>query len=131
MDIIKPTNGRVVGRVTLADEEDTRHDIAEARIASATFGQSTKEERPKILRRLHEAASPRLDDLTAAMNGWRRDVDEERQIVDVALEAGKRYCDAHVGGITAAAANRSSGSVADARSHLRWCARLSTEKMQH
>ena len=24
MDIIKPTNGQVIGRVTLADEEDTR-----------------------------------------------------------------------------------------------------------
>jgi len=67
MDIIKPTNGRVIGRVTLADEEDTRHAIAAAKSAFATFGQSTREERAKILRRLHEAASGRLDDLTAAM----------------------------------------------------------------
>ena len=33
----------------------------------ATFGRSTKEERTKILRRPHEAASARVDDLTAAM----------------------------------------------------------------
>src|SRR5258708_29122844 len=54
-------------RVTLADEEDTRHAIAAAKSAFASFGRSTKEERTKILRRLHEAASVRVDDLTAAM----------------------------------------------------------------
>jgi aldehyde dehydrogenase (NAD+) len=67
MDILKPTNGQVIGRVTLADEEDTRRAIAAAKTAFASFGQSTKEDRTKILRRLHEAASARLDDLTAAM----------------------------------------------------------------
>src|ERR1700726_560241 len=67
MEIIKPTNGQVIGRVTLADEEDTRHAIAAAKGAFASFGRSTREERAKILRRLHEAASARLDDLTAAM----------------------------------------------------------------
>src|SRR5260370_40081064 len=67
MDIMKPNNGRVIGRVTLADEEDTKHAIAAAKNAFAGFGRSTKEERTKILRRLHEAASARLDDLTAAM----------------------------------------------------------------
>ena len=51
MDIIKPTNGRVIGRVTLADEEDTKHAIAAAKNAFAGFGRSTKEERTKILRR--------------------------------------------------------------------------------
>jgi acyl-CoA reductase-like NAD-dependent aldehyde dehydrogenase len=66
MDIIKPTNGQVIAPVTLADEEDTRHAIA-AKSAFATFGRSTKEERTKILRRLHQAASARVDDLTAAM----------------------------------------------------------------
>src|SRR6266566_4053453 len=67
MDVIKPTNGQVIARVTLADEEDTRRAIAAAKSAFATFGRSTKEERVKILRRLHKAASARLDDLTAAM----------------------------------------------------------------
>ena len=34
MDIIKPTNGRVIGRVTLADEEDTkrRHRRSQERV---------------------------------------------------------------------------------------------------
>src|SRR6266404_3847784 len=67
MDIIRPTNGRVIGRVTLGDEEDTRRAVAAAKPAFATFGKPTKEERAKILRRLHEAASARVDDLTAAM----------------------------------------------------------------
>ena len=67
MDVIKPTNRRVIARVTLADEEDTRSAIAAAKSAFASFGRSTKEERTKILRRLHQAASAHVDDLTAAM----------------------------------------------------------------
>ena len=67
MDIIKPTNGKVIARVTLADEEDTRRAIAAAKRAFATYGRSTKEERAEILRRLHAAASARVDELTAAM----------------------------------------------------------------
>src|SRR5258708_22309468 len=67
MDIVNPSTGKVIGRVTLGDEEDTRRAIAEAKRAFATYGRSTKEERAKILRRLHEAASARVDDLTAAM----------------------------------------------------------------
>src|SRR6185503_6068541 len=41
--------------------------IGAARGAFAGFSRSTREERAKILRRLDEAASARLDDLTAAM----------------------------------------------------------------
>jgi len=67
MDIIRPKDGRLIGRVTLGDEEDTRRAIAAAKRAFATYGRSTKEERTEILRRLHKAASVRLDDLTGAM----------------------------------------------------------------
>jgi aldehyde dehydrogenase (NAD+) len=67
MDIISPTSGKAIGRVTLADEEDTQRAIAAARRAFATYGRSTKEERVEILRRLHAAASARVDDLTSAM----------------------------------------------------------------
>ncbi len=67
MDIISPTSGKLIGRVTLGDEEDTRRAIAAAKGAFVSFGRSIKEERATILRRLHEAASARLDDLTAAM----------------------------------------------------------------
>jgi aldehyde dehydrogenase (NAD+) len=69
MDIIKPTNGKVIARVTLGDEEDTRRAIAAAKRAFATFGRTTKEERARYLRQLHEAVSERIDDLTAVMVG--------------------------------------------------------------
>jgi aldehyde dehydrogenase (NAD+) len=67
MDIVRPTDAKVIGRVTLADEEDTRRAIAAARRAFTTYGTSSKEERAKLLHRLYEAAHARLDDLTAAM----------------------------------------------------------------
>jgi aldehyde dehydrogenase (NAD+) len=67
MDIIRPTDGHVIGTVTLADEDDIRRAIDAARRAFATFGQSTKEDRVEILRRLHAAASAHVEDLTAAM----------------------------------------------------------------
>jgi aldehyde dehydrogenase (NAD+) len=67
MDIIRPTDGQVIARVTLADEDDTRRAIGAARRAFATFGRTTKEERLGALRRLHQAVSARVDDVTAAM----------------------------------------------------------------
>ena len=67
MDSVNPNNREVIARATLADEVDTRRAIAAAKRAFATYGRSTKEERTEILRRLHKAASARLDDLTGAM----------------------------------------------------------------
>jgi aldehyde dehydrogenase (NAD+) len=67
MDILKPTNGKVIARATLGDEEDTRRAIAAAKLAFVTFGRTTKEARARYLRQLHEAVSARIDDLTAAM----------------------------------------------------------------
>jgi aldehyde dehydrogenase (NAD+) len=67
MDIINPTSGKVTAHVTLADEEDARCAIAAAKQAFASFGRTTKEERIEILRRLHEAVSARVDDLTDVM----------------------------------------------------------------
>ena len=67
MDIINPSNGRVIAHVALADEEDAQRAIAAARRAFASFGRTTKEERMEILRRLHEAVSARTDDLTKIM----------------------------------------------------------------
>jgi len=67
MDIIKPTNGQVIGRVTLGDEEDTQRAIAAAKRAFTTFGRTTKEERTHYLRQLYKAVSARADDLTAIM----------------------------------------------------------------
>jgi len=67
MDIVRPTDRKLIARVTLGDEQDTRRAIAAARRAYATFGQSTKEERASILHRLHEVVAARADDLTAMM----------------------------------------------------------------
>src|SRR6202789_1068857 len=67
MDILKPTNGQLIGRVTLGDEEDTRRAIAAAKRAFASFSRTTKEERSHCLRQLHKAVSARIDDLTDVM----------------------------------------------------------------
>ena len=67
MDIVRPTDGQVIARVALGDEEDTRRAVSAARRAFMTYSRSTKDDRAAILRRLHEAASARIDDLTAAM----------------------------------------------------------------
>jgi aldehyde dehydrogenase (NAD+) len=67
MDIVNPTNGKVIAHVSLADEEDARRAIAAAKRAFASFGRTTKEERMEILRRLHKAVSARTDDLTKTM----------------------------------------------------------------
>src|SRR4029077_8216473 len=67
MDIIRPTNGQLIGRVMLGDEEDTRRAIAAAKRAFASFGRTTKDERSRYLRQLHKAVSAHIDDLTAVM----------------------------------------------------------------
>src|SRR6202790_3973382 len=67
MDILKPTNGQLIGRVTLGDEEDTRRAITAAKRAFASFSLTTKEERSHYLRQLHNAVSASIDDLTAVM----------------------------------------------------------------
>src|ERR1700691_5482748 len=67
MDILKPTNGQLIGRATLGDEEDTRRAISAAKRAFASFSRTTKEERSHYLRQLHKAVSARIDDLTDVM----------------------------------------------------------------
>ena len=67
MDSINPTNGKVIARVTLGDEQDTQRAIVAARRALAGFSRTTKEERANVLRRLHQAVAARVDELTAAM----------------------------------------------------------------
>jgi aldehyde dehydrogenase (NAD+) len=67
MDVIKPTNRKVIAKATLGDEEDTRRAIAAAKRAFTSFSHTTKEERSRYLRQLHKAVSARIDDLTAVM----------------------------------------------------------------
>src|SRR4029078_8220975 len=67
MDMVRPTDAQVIARVTLGDEEETRRAIAAAKRAFDAYGRSKPKERAKLLRRLHEATSARIDDLTDAM----------------------------------------------------------------
>ena len=61
LDIIRPTDGQVIARVTLGDEEDTRRAITAATSAFATYGRTTGRT-AKILRRRTSCFAP--DDLT-------------------------------------------------------------------
>ena len=49
VDLVNPTNNRVIGKVTMADEIDTRQAIAAAKEAFNTFSQSSKEYRHGLL----------------------------------------------------------------------------------
>src|ERR1700739_1509705 len=57
IDVIKPTNGKVIDKATLADEDDTRRAIAAAKRAFTSFSRTTRGERSLYLRQLHEAVS--------------------------------------------------------------------------
>src|SRR2546423_12569204 len=66
IDLVNPTNNRVIGKVTMADEIDTRHAIAAAKDAFNTFSQSSKEYRMGCLQRLHDSVAKRMDQLVDA-----------------------------------------------------------------
>ena len=57
VDLVNPTNNTVIGKVTMADEIDTRQAIAAAKEAFDTFSQSSKEYRIDCLQRLQVNAS--------------------------------------------------------------------------
>src|ERR1700743_110510 len=66
VDLVNPTTNKVIGKVTMADEVDTRNAIAAAKEAFKTFSQSNKAYRMDILQRLHDAVAKRMDQLGAA-----------------------------------------------------------------
>jgi aldehyde dehydrogenase (NAD+) len=66
VDVVNPTNNTVIGKVTMADEIDTRHAIAAAKEAFNTFSQSGKEYRMDCLQRLHDAVTKRMDQIVDA-----------------------------------------------------------------
>jgi len=66
VDLVNPTNNTVIGKVTIADEIDTRQAIAAAKEAFNTFSQSSKEYRMDCLQRLHDAVAKRIDQLVDA-----------------------------------------------------------------
>jgi hypothetical protein len=66
VDLVNPTNNTVIGKVTMADEIDTRQAIAAAREAFHNFSQSSKEYRMDCLQRLHDAVARRMNQLVDA-----------------------------------------------------------------
>src|SRR5580698_3111815 len=66
IDLVNPTNNKVIGKVTMADEIDTKNAIAAAKEAFDTFSQSIKEYRMDCLQRLHESVAKRMDQLVEA-----------------------------------------------------------------
>src|SRR6202023_94892 len=66
VDLVNPTDNKVIGKVTMADEIDTRRAIAAAKEAFNTFSQSSKEYRMDSLQRLHDAVAKRMDQLVDA-----------------------------------------------------------------
>jgi len=66
VDLVNPTDNKVIGKVTMADEIDTRKAIGAAKEAFNTFSQSSKEYRMELLQRLHDAVARRMDQLVEA-----------------------------------------------------------------
>jgi aldehyde dehydrogenase (NAD+) len=66
VDLVNPTDNKVIGKVTMADEVDTRKAVAAAKAAFDTFSQSSKEHRIELLQRLHDAVAKRMDRLVEA-----------------------------------------------------------------
>src|SRR5205085_10276827 len=66
VDLVNPTDNKVIGKVTMADEIDTRKAIGAAKEAFSTFSQSSKEYRLELLQRLHDAVAKRMDQLVEA-----------------------------------------------------------------
>ena len=67
IESINPSNGKVIGKTLLGDEEDAKFAIAAAKQALISFAHTTKEERASMLHRLHEVVAARIDDLIAVM----------------------------------------------------------------
>src|ERR1700733_8121961 len=66
VDLVNPTDNKVIGKVTMADEIDARKAIGAAKEAFNTFSQSSKEDRMDCLQRMHDAVAKRMDQLVEA-----------------------------------------------------------------
>lgn len=65
-DLFDPTRAKVIGRVRLADVEDTRRAIAAAKHAFTSWSRTSKAERIDLLRRLYDAVLAKGDELEKA-----------------------------------------------------------------
>src|SRR5436853_122918 len=62
VDLVNPTDNKVIGKVTMADEIDTREAIGAAKEAFNTFSQSSKEYRMELLQRMHGSHQAKRDE---------------------------------------------------------------------
>jgi len=67
LDLVRPTDKQVIGRVTLGDEDDTRRAIQAAKEAFTSFSKTTVEQRGQYLQQLYEAFATRINDNAAIM----------------------------------------------------------------
>lgn len=65
MQIVSPTDGRLIGQVTLADEEDTRRAIQAAKQAFKSYSLSSLAVRARYLQQIHDAILARADEHVA------------------------------------------------------------------
>jgi aldehyde dehydrogenase (NAD+) len=67
LELVNPSTRAVIGKVTLADEQDAQAAIAAAKAAYKSFSQTSKEQRMEYLQRLHDAVAARSDELRETM----------------------------------------------------------------
>jgi len=103
VDLVNPTDNKVIGKVTMADEIDTRKAIGAAKEAINTFSQTSKEYRMELLQRLHDAVAnaarclsaeerptaPRI--LPGSSRSRMKAVTQGSSIVPGCLTASRRY----------------------------------------
>lgn len=66
MDIINPSDGSLIGKIVLGNEQDMNAAIIAASAALPSFSQTSREQRMDYLHQLHDALMERLDDLQEA-----------------------------------------------------------------
>ncbi|MGB7193338.1 MAG: aldehyde dehydrogenase family protein [Collimonas pratensis] len=67
LELVNPSTGAPIARVTLADEQDAQAAIAAAKAAYPSFSRSSKEQRMTYLQRLHDAVAARSEELLEVM----------------------------------------------------------------
>jgi aldehyde dehydrogenase (NAD+) len=67
LDLINPSTERIIGRVILGDEQDTRDAIRAAKEAFKTFSKTSMDMRARYLQALHDAVIARVDEHIAVM----------------------------------------------------------------
>ena len=68
MPVINPATEEEIGTVILGNNDDVDIAVKAANIAFDSFSKTTKEDRLKLLKRIHEVTSDRFEDLAQAMS---------------------------------------------------------------